>query len=475
MKRLLLSVFAAALTAAIAVPAMATTFSFQGQYRVRGEYRGNPGFVDSAGINGVLQRVRLTTNAAVTSDTNVKITLQDSRMWGIQDPAGRGGPALTDAGTNTLDLHEAYVKVDNVFGQPVSLKIGRQELVYGDQRLIGAFGWNNNGRSFDAIKANFSNSAVSIDAFASKINDATTALGTNCTTGCGGDNDQDFYGINASIKAIPNNTVEAYAYYWRDAGASFFGQTGMAGVTTINDAPNKASNLYTYGVRAKGHYKAIDYTFELPLQSGNIDTSNASGTRATNYNIKAFALSATAGYTLPIAMKTRLGVEYDTAQGDNDGGNGAAANGSGSKNTDIETFFNLFPTNHGHLGLMDQQAWRNVDAWSLNATSQVTSKLKLYVAFWNFKLNEKKDAWYGAANWNNTPGGFRAASITNTQTDVGSEVDFVATYKYNSALTAQLGLARFFTGKFLDQAGQVNATGNTQDMDWAYLQLTANF
>jgi len=469
MKRLLLSVFAAALTAAVAVPAMATTFSFQGQYRVRGEYRGNPGFVDSAGINGILQRVRLTTNAEITNDTSVRITLQDSTMWGLQDPAGRGGPALTDTGNNTLDLHEAYVKVKNIFGQPISLKIGRQDLVYGDQRLIGAFGWNNNGRSFDAIKANFTNSALSVDAFASKINDATTSLGTNCTAGCGGDGDQDFYGINAAVKSIPNNTLEAYVYYWRDANSgTAFGQSvngGQIGANTIaaGSTTTKASNLYTYGVRLKGHFRAFDYGFELPFQSGSIDTIN--GSVGTSYDIKSYAFSAKAGYTLPISMKTRIGVEYDTSQGDDDGG----------ADTDIETFFNLFPTNHGHYGIMDQQGWRNVDAWSVDVKSDVTSKLKLYLAFWSFKLNEEKDAWYGAANWNNTPGGFRMASSTNTESDLGTELDFVATYKYNSALTAQLGLARFFTGKFLEAPGRVNATGNTDDMDFAYLQLTANF
>jgi len=472
MKRLLLSVFAAALTAAVAMPAMATTFSFQGQYRVRGEYRGNPGFVDSGASSGVLQRVRLTTNADITSDTSVKITLQDSRMWGgTSNTPGNGGPTLTDTGANTLDLHEAYVKVDNIFGKPVSLKIGRQELVYGDQRLIGAFGWNNNGRSFDAIKANFSNSAVSIDAFASKINDNTPGLGTNCvdTSGgaalCGSDEDQDFYGINASIKAIPNNTIEAYVYYWRDGNANTaFGQTlsgGMVGANTFapGETAIKASNLYTYGVRAKGHYKAFDYGLELPFQSGNIDTT------VTNYSISSFAFTAKAGFTLPTSMKIRIGAEYDTSQGDDDGG----------ADTDIETFFNLFPTNHGHYGLMDQQGWRNVDAWNVNVKADVTSKLKLYAAFWSFKLNEEKDAWYGAAQWNNTPGGLRGASLTNTESDLGTELDIVATYKYNSALTAQLGLARYFTGKFLETPGRINATGNTDDMDWAYLQLTANF
>jgi len=474
MKRIILSLFAVALTAAVAVPAMATTFSFNGQYRARGEYRGNPNFVDSAEASGVLQRVRVTTNADITSDTSVKVTLQDSAVWGMADPAGRGGPALTNiSGGNNLDLHEAYVKVNNVFGQPVSLKIGRQELVYGDQRLIGAFGWNNNGRSFDAIKANYTNSAVSIDAFASKVREATTGFGTNCTgAACGGDGDQDFYGIEAKVKAIPNNTLEAYVLYWRDgSGSSFFGNTTMgntplpAGTAGID----KASSLYTYGARLKGHYRGLDYTLELPFQSGSINTSTsavaANGSTTTNFNIGSFAFAAKAGYTLPTSMKIRIGAEYLTSQGDDDGGAGG--------DTDIETFFNLFPTNHGHMGIMDQQGWRNVDAWAVNVTGQVTSKLKLYAAFWSFKLNEEKDAWYGAANWNNTPVGIRAASATNTESDVGTELDFVATYKYNSALSAQLGLARFFTGKFIENKAAPGTS--TDDMDFAYLQLIANF
>ena len=35
---------------------------------------------------------------------------------------------------------------------PLTLKVGRQILSYGDERLIGAFDWNNFGRTFDAVK-----------------------------------------------------------------------------------------------------------------------------------------------------------------------------------------------------------------------------------------------------------------------------------------------------------------------------------
>ena len=53
-------------------------------------------------------------------------------------------------------------------------------------------------------------------------------------------------------------------------------------------------------------------------------------------------------------MKIRIGAEYLTSQGDDDGGAGG--------DTDVETFFNLFPTNHGHMGIMDYYNMKNIQA-----------------------------------------------------------------------------------------------------------------
>ena len=48
-----------------------------------------------------------------------------------------------------LILHQAYFSVNKLFDLPLNLKLGRMELSYGPQRLIGAVGWHNVGRSFD--------------------------------------------------------------------------------------------------------------------------------------------------------------------------------------------------------------------------------------------------------------------------------------------------------------------------------------
>ncbi len=54
--------------------------------------------------------------------------------------------------SDSIDLHQAYFTLGNPSEFPLTMKVGRQELSYGDERLIGAFDWNNIGRSFDAAK-----------------------------------------------------------------------------------------------------------------------------------------------------------------------------------------------------------------------------------------------------------------------------------------------------------------------------------
>src|SRR4029079_5022608 len=70
---------------------------------------------------------------------------------------------------DVIDLHQAYVTVGNHKEFPLSLKIGRQELSYGEERLVGAFGWNNIGRVFDAAKVRWQNAWFGVDFFASRV------------------------------------------------------------------------------------------------------------------------------------------------------------------------------------------------------------------------------------------------------------------------------------------------------------------
>ena len=84
MKRIILSVFAAAVTAAWAIPASAGDVTFSGQYRLRGEFVDNSDYDEAVNDTSDMwgQRVRLTANAKATDDVSAKITIQDTRNWG---------------------------------------------------------------------------------------------------------------------------------------------------------------------------------------------------------------------------------------------------------------------------------------------------------------------------------------------------------------------------------------------------------
>src|SRR5204862_1660784 len=54
-----------------------------------------------------------------------------------------------------IDFHQAYVALGNTAEFPLSAKVGRQELAFGDERLVGASDWSNLGRVFDAAKLRY--------------------------------------------------------------------------------------------------------------------------------------------------------------------------------------------------------------------------------------------------------------------------------------------------------------------------------
>ena len=92
-------------------------------------------------------RTRLRLHAPVTTYASVVIQFQDSRVFGEESNT------LTDGSANQMDLHQAYLRLTaSVLGLSVTVTAGRQEVVLGSERLVGAVGWSNTGRSFDALR-----------------------------------------------------------------------------------------------------------------------------------------------------------------------------------------------------------------------------------------------------------------------------------------------------------------------------------
>lgn len=406
---------------------------FGGELRLRPEYRGNPDFNDGTNESNsfVGSRLRITGTGKAADDVLIKVTFQDSRNWGEEPGAANG---LTDTG-EAVDIHEGFVEFSRFLNSPFSLRAGRQELSYGDQRLVGNFGWSNQGRAFDAFKLFIDNSTVSLDVFAAKRKE------NNGTTAATPSMDRDLSGVYSSWKKlIPKTIADLYVLYDRE------GDTSTAA---------KSKNVYTVGARLAGRTSGLDYAIESPFQFG--DNGTVVGVSSQNVKISAYAIAAKAGYTFEGAKEIRIGLEYDFASGD-----------SNSSDTTAKTFNNFYPTNHIHYGLMDNQGWRNMEAWNASISGNPAAPWFTSLSLWNFMLAEEKDGWYNAGG--SASGSLRAPSATNTSSNVGNEVDLLVRFVQSPKILWEAGYGHFFTGPFINNRIQSEA-----DSDWAYIMSTVKF
>ena len=127
------------------------------QIRTRSEYRNGAGTLkpktnDAAFFTS--QRSRLNFNFK-SNRIVINTSVQDVRVWG-QDAS-----TISNADGNKLGVHEAWGEIilankkDSSFRETladyVSVKLGRQELVYDDSRLLGNLDWLQQARRHDAI------------------------------------------------------------------------------------------------------------------------------------------------------------------------------------------------------------------------------------------------------------------------------------------------------------------------------------
>jgi hypothetical protein len=350
--------------------------------------------------------------------------------------------------SDKVDVHQAYVTVGNHKEFPLSLKIGRQELSYGEERLVGAFGWNNIGRVFDAAKLRWQNQWFGADFFTSRPvipEDGRFNV----------DNDYDWFsGVYATSALIPKNTLDVY----------FLSRNASAKAAQAESRPQfpqpTARDIYTVGGRIKslpGQIGNWDYSLEGAYQFGDFRPTFASTTRLTQ---DAFMVVAQGGYTFADVWGTpRLGAEYAYASGDDN----AADQTHG-------TFENLFPTNHKFYGYMDFISLQNVQDVRGIFQLKPTPRMSVAVEGHGFWLADTHDAFYNVGGAPRTTGGYGVHPTFSSF--VGTELDVIAGYAVTRFAQVEGGYGHFFTGTYIRQS--LAATGS-KDADYVYLQATINF
>ena len=380
--------------------------------------------------------------------------LSDQRFASTVAPVRRGDGPESD----TFDLHQAYLSLGNHKEFPVSLKVGRQELSYGEERLIGAFGWNNIGRVFDAAKVRWQTEWFAADFFGGRV----VVPQDNVFNVV---NDYDWFsGLYATLPQVPKHTLEVYLLS-RNVSAQ-----GPTAVPHPQTPQPSARDIYTLGLRLKskpGEIGAWDYTVEAMGQLGDFRDTRA-GAPTHRLDHEAYAAVVQGGYTFKDLWSTpRLGLEYSFASGD-----------SNAKDGKHGTFENLFPTNHKFYGYADFLSLQNIHDVRAILQAKPHAQVSLALEGHLFWLADTSDNFY---NVGGAPRGGTAATPGNGyginsgySSFVGSEIDLVAGWAVTRFAQLEGGYSHFFHGDYIEQSLSAPTHG-ARDADWLYLQLTVNF
>jgi hypothetical protein len=273
------------------------------------------------GYRFVEQRTKLNVCADFTELVSAFIEFDSYDVWGetpvVMGAAGNDFRSNyvtgVDGRANTADdieVYQSYIQANEMFGTPLRLRIGRQELKFGSGWLMGTneAGSFFRGLSFDGIRATYATDLFSVDAFWAKLAERSPLEE---------DADTDLYGVYASYLGFENITVDAYWLMVRDSLSRWDTQTGWIG-EWIEDALGvdnyDPTYLHTVGVRGAGKVGAFDFEAEVAYQFGDADSVGATFANAglispygdDDAEFGAWGGNLQVGYTLDTAWAPRL-------------------------------------------------------------------------------------------------------------------------------------------------------------------------
>jgi Alginate export len=377
----------------------------RGEFRERAEGFVNAGFVDGRDDLYYLSRFRFN-DTATGKAMAATVQLQDARV-GNKTVGPTGTPF-----TASFDLRQAFVDVNakGVGKTHIGGRFGRQEIAFGDQRLVGHANWINSGRTFDAARVTVTSKPAQIDLFAASV--VRILDGEFDKSG----NGNRFAGAYVSSgRILPRGTAESYLFWRRDVNLR--AETG----------PLDSLQQVTAGARLVGTLPArLDYNVEMAVQRGSLGPDS----------VRAWAGHWQIRETLEGSRTPHLTAEYNLASGDADPVDGIRG-----------TFDQLYPTAHDKYGLADQVGWRNIHHVRIGFDITPIKATPISVNYHSYWLAEKRDALYAAsgAPLARVPGG--AASRR-----VGQEIDVQIAHPLTPYLGLTAGYSHLVAGPFLKQA-----------------------
>jgi hypothetical protein len=408
----------------VCISATAQDLEISGQIRPRVEYRHGYRTLLGEGYDpafSVSQRTRLNLKYSATK-IKTMISIQDVRTWGdvvISNKSDNNGSMI----------HQAWGEFSIL--KNLSVKAGRQVIIYDDQRLFGGSDWNQQARSHDALLLKYD-----------PLKSLTVTLGLAYNQSADKDTGT-FYSLEKNYKALrylylhggKDNEGFAYSFIIINPGYPF--------AELQDDSSFKQITVYSTTI---GPY----LTYQKDNLRGNAAFYYQFGKNSKNIDKSAFYASTDFSYTVAKDWSAGAGFQYLSG---NDQVN------PDSKDHDFST---LFSNGHKFNGWMDY--------FYAGSSHKGVGLLDIYVpVIYKYKslTAELQVHNYHAA-------GSVASAIDparETESSLGTEAGIMFTYAFSPELTITGGYSQMFATASLEIL-----KGGDRDIqqNWAWIMLSFN-
>jgi hypothetical protein len=342
-------------------------------------------------------------------------------VWGVDDGSS-GVP---------VNFYQGYIEMREAWGYPINVKIGRSEMIHGDEFLIG----NNDtsslyrGLSFDGVWLGYDNESFNITGFWTRL------VTNNNPARLESSDDINFSGIYGSYTGLENMTIDAYYYFYH---AAVVDGTQLLGF-------EESTQFHTIGARFAGNVSGFDWAANGAYQIGDSGVEDI--------DISAFAVQGVLGYTFDVNMQPRIFLNGAYYQG---------ADEDVFEDAEGDLGFNRLFSDHEYSEFLDNTDMSNFWMIGGGVAAQVTEAIGLT----------------GVVNWFNT-----VEDYDTDENDLGFEVAIYAKYDYSEDLYFQAGWAHLFAGDAMEDGAVITHSGlfsvggadESDDIDYVFLETGISF
>ncbi len=392
------------------------------QIRERGENQSSDGYV--SGNDAVYDLSRIWGGMEVRPSQHFLAYIQFMDTHALGLPLKYVAANMRD----DFDDRQAFLEFH---AKNVKIIAGRQELRYGEGRLVGISNWTNNSRTWDGFLGRIGDKNR-LDSFSTSV--VTVYPESLDKHGAG----LTFHGAVGTITTwVPHTVVMPFVY--------------------VKALPRVESQQSTYGTETEvtpgaevsGKYLGGFY-FEMlgALQRGSY----------ANDSIQSGAGYVKVGYTAEhIDWKPRLTGEYKYASGNPN---------KTSSSTRIGTFDQLYPNNHDAFGMTDLFGFENIKMERIHLDMAPAKQLSLLIEQGWLRVATIHDSVYSGS----ASATVKAPTAGFLSDDIGREFDASGQYVFfRDNLTLNFGVARFSPGALMIE----NAHG--ADLTMGHFGLTYKF